>query len=367
MSVKAISVKASDSVSAVSEFKSKLGDFSPKFILFFASSVYDETNPAGVLKENFPDCEIIGSTSHSEYCNNEFNSSSISFMAIDKDSVEDVCVKVVENTNSDNADYVTPIEETYKYFGGYDNILNNFDKYVGIVLFESSSKSEEFGMDKIGTQTDILYIGGSSSEMNGTSRVYANGKSYKNATVMATLKTVNGYKIIKTQSAEVFSDRELTVTKSDVKNRIMYEIDNRPVDEVYAEVLGIDKSDIANYFVSNPLGVLSEDEIFIRTFNEICENGISLHCGIPEGTVIHVLKIGDIIHDTKCALDEAIKEKPAGVINFNCLYRTLEITNKDVVQQYCELFGRYTSIGFSTSGEAYLGHINETSTVLVIN
>jgi len=366
VSIKAISVKASDSLEAVSKFKDKLGDFSPKFILFFSSSVYDSTNPAKALSETFPDCDIIGSTSHSEYCNNEFNSSSISFMAMDKESIDDVCVKVIENIDDANPDYITPIKETHSYFGGYDNILENFDKFVGIILFESSPKSEEYGMDKIGTQTDILYIGGSSSEMNGTSRVYANGKSYKNASVLATLKTVNGYKIIKTQSAEVFSEKGLTVTKSDVKNRIMYEIDNRPVAEVYAEVLGVDKSEIKEYFVSNPLGVLANDEIFIRTFNEIKENGITLHCGIPEGTVINVLKIGDIISDTKRDLDNVITEKPAGVINFNCLYRTLEITNKNLIPQYCDLFGRYTSIGFSTNGEAYLGHINETSTVLVI-
>ena len=172
---------------------------------------------------------------------------------------------------------------------------------------------------------------------------------------------------MKTQSAEVFSDKGLTVTKSDVKNRIMYELDNRPVAEVYAEVLGVDKSKIADYFVSNPLGVLANGEIFIRTFDQIKENGISLHCGIPEGTEIHILKIGDIIKDTKQALDNVITKQPAGVINFNCLYRTLEITNKNLIPQYCDLFGRYTSIGFSTYGEAYLGHINETSTVLIIN
>ncbi len=367
MSIKAISVKASNSSEAVSEFKNKLGDFSPTFILFFASSIYDASSPAEVLKTAFPDCKIVGSTSHSEYCNNEFKESSISFMAMDKDSVEDVCVKVVENIDGDNADYVSPIEETHNYFGGYDNILNNFDKFVGIVLFEGTSKSEEYGMDQIGTKTDILYIGGTSSEIEGTSRVYADGKSYKNSTVLATLKTTKGYETIKTQSAEVFSDRTLTVTKSDVKNRVMYEIDNRPVAEVYAEVLGVDKSEISNYFVSNPLGVLANNEIFIRTFNEIQENGISLHCGIPEGTEIHVLKIGDIIEDTKRDLNSVITETPAGVVNFNCLYRTLEITNKNIIQPYCDLFGKYTSIGFSTYGESYLGHINETSTILVIN
>ena len=74
----------------------------------------------------------------------------------------------------------------------------------------------------------------------------------------------------------------------------------------------------------------------------------------------------NIVDDTKKALDEAIRTPPAGVINFNCLYRTLEILNEDQVEPYCALFGRYPSIGFSTNGEAFLGHINETSTILVI-
>lgn len=366
MAIKSVSVKASDSAGAVSEFKKQLGDFSPEFILFFASSIYDASEPAKILQENFPDSKILGSTSHSEYFNNEFNSSSISFMAMDKGSIEDVCVKVVENISSD-ADYASPLRETHDYFGGYDNILNNYDKYVGIILFEGSAKTEEYGMDQLGNNSDVLYVGGTSSETEGTSRVYAGGRSYENAAVIATLKTVSGYKVLKTQSAEVFSDKALTVTKSDVRNRIMYEFDNRPAGEVYAEVLGVDKSKIADYFVSNPLGVLAGDEIFIRTFNEIQDEGISLHCGIPEGTEIHILKIGDIVKDTRQALDNIITETPAGVINFNCLYRTLEIQNKNLVQPYCDLFGRYTSIGFSTYGEAYLGHINETSTVLIIN
>ena len=180
------------------------------------------------------------------------------------------------------------------------------------------------------------------------------------------LRTVNGYDVIKTQSAHIFSERKLLVTRSDLRNRVLYEFDNRPCGEVYAEVLGVPVDQIQNYFVSNPLGMVAGDEIFVRTFNQIQDEGITLHCGIPEGTEINVLKIGNIVDDTKKALDDAILYQPAGVINFNCLYRTLEILNEKQVEPYCALFGRYPSIGLSTGGEAFLGHINETSTILVI-
>lgn len=364
MAIKTISIKGANSQDAARQAKQALAGFQPKLLLFFASSLYEA--PGAALKEAFPDSEIIGSSSHSEYCGSDYTSHSISIMAMDAGSIADTCVRVVENI-AQEPDLRGTLSEMQSYFGGEEEILANYDRYVGIVLFETSAKAEEIFMDRLGTATDLLFVGGSSSVADsGASFVCAGGKDYTGAAVLALLKTVNGYDVLKTQSAHIFSDRKLVVTKSDLRNRILYEFDHRPCGEVYAEVLGVPKDQIQNYFVSNPLGVVAGDEIFVRTFNEIQEDGITLHCGLPEGTEINVLKIGNIVEDTKKALDGTIRYQPAGVINFNCLYRTLEILNEKQVEPYCALFGRYPSIGFSTSGEAYLGHINETSTVLII-
>ncbi len=366
MAIKTISIKGTDSRDVAGQAKEALKGFEAKLLLFFASSFYDDTNPAAELAAAFPDSSIIGSTSHSEYCNSDYTDHSVSIMAIDKDSVEDSCIQVVEGI--DKAVELQNVAKSMEaHFGGSDEIFNHFDKYVGIVLFESGAKAEEIFMDRLGTATDILFVGGSSSAAeNNISRVYANGKSYANAAVLAVLKTVKGYDVLKTQSACVMSERKLAVTKSDLRSRILFEFDGRPCGEVYAEVLGVPAAEIQNYFVSNPLGIVADGEIFVRTFNQIQDGGITLHCGIPEGSEINVLKIGDIVSDTKQALDDKITYQPAGVINFNCLYRTLEMLNKELTADYCALWGRYPSIGFSTGGEAYLGHINETSTVLII-
>ena len=66
-----------------------LAEFQPKLLLFFASSTYE--SPEAALKEAFPGTEIIGSSSHSEYCNDSYTSGSVSIMAMDTGSVEDVC------------------------------------------------------------------------------------------------------------------------------------------------------------------------------------------------------------------------------------------------------------------------------------
>lgn len=364
MAIKTLSIKGTDSQDVARQAKQALGDFQTKLLLFFASSEYEAAGAA--LKGAFPNSEVIGSTSHSEYCGSDYTSGSVSIMAMDGDSIADVCVRVVENISAE-PDLRSVLGEMNAYYGGEGEILAHYERYVGIVLFETSAKAEEIFMDRLGTATDVLFVGGSSSVADkGSSCVYAGDQSYTGAAVLALLKTVNGYDVVKTQSAHVFSERKLLVTKSDLRNRTLYEFDNRPCGEVYAEVLGVPVDQIQNYFVSNPLGVVAGEEIFVRTFDQVKENGITLHCGLPEGTEINVLKIGNIVDDTRKALDEAIATKPAGVINFNCLYRTLEILNENQVEPYCALFGRYPSIGFSTSGEAYLGHINETSTILVI-
>lgn len=364
MAVKTLSLKGSDSKDVAAQAQQALAGFDAKLVLFFASSRYEE--PGAALQEAFPGAGVIGSSAHSEYCGGAYTDGSVSLMAFDAQSVSDVCVRVVEQI-ADNPDLRETLREMQDYYGGEAAIFSDFSHYVGIVLFESGAKAEEVFMDRLGTATDVLFVGGSSSAADtGASLVYAGGKSYSGAAVLAMLKTVNGYDVIKTQSAHILSDRKLLVTKSDLRSRILYEFDHRPCGEVYAEVLGVPVEKIQDYFVSNPLGVVAGDEIFVRTFNQIQDGGITLHCGLPEGTEINVLKIGNIVDDTKKALDDVITYQPAGVINFNCLYRTLEILNEKQVEPYCALFGRYPSIGFSTGGEAYLGHINETSTILVI-
>lgn len=366
MAIKTLSLKGDDSNDIAAQARAALADFSPALILFFASSIYDPSHPAKALQQAFPDCKIIGSSSHSEFCGSVFSEGSVSLMAMDSQSVPDVCIEVIPNIRQ-TPDVASAVQRLNDYFGGTEAVLEGFDRYVGLVLFESSAKAEERVMQKLGTTSDILFVGGSSSAAeNGISRVYAQGKSYQNAAVLALLKTANGYDIIKTQSASVLGRTRLLVTKSDVENRILYEFNHHPCGKVYASVLGIPVEEIENHFVSNPLGIVAEGNIFIRTFDQIKDGGITLHCGIPQGSEVAVLQIGDIVKDTQADLDRVITQPPAGVINFNCLYRTFEMLNKNLTEPYCALFGRYPSIGFSTSGEAFLGHINETSTVLVI-
>ena len=87
MAIKTFSIKGADSRDVARQAREALADFQPKLLLFFASSVYE--GPAAALSEAFPGCEIIGSSSHSEYCNAGYTSGSVSIMAMDAGSLEE--------------------------------------------------------------------------------------------------------------------------------------------------------------------------------------------------------------------------------------------------------------------------------------
>ena len=90
---------------------------------------------------------------------------------------------------------------------------------------------------------------------------------------------------------------------------------------------------------------------------------IYFYCGIIEGTELALLESTDIVADTQSALS-AVSDASA-IIDFDCILRTLELRQKGQCDAYGRLFAHNPTIGFSTYGEEYIGHINQTSTMLV--
>jgi hypothetical protein len=82
---------------------------------------------------------------------------------------------------------------------------------------------------------------------------------------------------------------------------------------------------------------------------------------------LSLLESTDIIKSTKKSLDDAKKElgNISGIVNFNCILRTLEMEQKGLCDAYGKLFADVPTVGFSTYGEEYIGHINQTATMIV--
>jgi hypothetical protein len=95
--------------------------------------------------------------------------------------------------------------------------------------------------------------------------------------------------------------------------------------------------------------------------------GIAFYCAVREGIELSVLQSTDIVEDTKHALADALTHRPvSAILNFHCILRTLELEQKGRSDAYAKVFGDVPMVGFSTYGEQFLGHINQTSAMLLL-
>lgn len=349
------------------EIKSKLNGFKPKLILFFTTS--NLSNAAELnswLKSEYSESDIMGCTTAGEIFNGKLLKNSVVVMAFDSTTINNVKVEVVENLDK--------FENIKPTFASFENHFNesmrdlDYKQYVGMILIDGLSCAEEKVMDNIGIHTNIIFMGGSAGDdlKFKQTYVYANGKVYSNAAVLALIKPNVEFDIIKTQSFCV-TGKKLVATKVDQENREIIEFNNQPAALAYAEAINSSVDKVNEHFMDRPLGLMAGDEPYVRSPQRINGEKMNFYCSIPENTELTILKSTDLIKETKDALSAKIKEfgNISALINFNCILRTLEIEQENLQDTHEEIFKNIPNIGFSTYGEEYIGHMNQTATMLI--
>ena len=109
----------------------------------------------------------------------------------------------------------------------------------------------------------------------------------------------------------------------------------------------------------NPLGLMVGEEPYVRSPQRVLDGSIVFYCQIRQGIEMQILESTDMIGDTHLGL-----ASPVALLVFNCILRTLQLRQEGRCSEYAALFTRIPSVGFSTYGEAYMGHINQTVTML---
>jgi hypothetical protein len=240
--------------------------------------------------------------------------------------------------------------------------------YVGLIFVDGLSGAEEKLIDKIGDLTNVNFIGGSAGDdlKFEETHVYANGKNFTNAAVLAVMKPGVPFTFIKTQS---FCDlgKKLVVTKANEEKREVIEFNDKPAAQAYSEVLGVAVEEAPNRFMHNPVGLVIDGVPFVRSPQRIKGESMLFYCGVTEGMELSLLESTDIIDDTRKSVAQAAKDlgSISGIININCILRTLELDQKQLTDDYGKIFSDYPTIGFSSYGEQFIGHINQTATMLV--
>ncbi len=352
---------------AVEEIQNGLSGPDPRMVLFFASAAYDQDTLAAEMRKGFEKSEIIGCTSAGEIVSGKMLKNSVVAMSFDPDDIADLSVAVIEDVHR-----IESVDSAMK------SLEDHFKKplremnpkeYIGFILIDGLSVAEEKVMDRIGDLTEVYFIGGSAGDdlKFQKTHVFVGDKALSGAAVLAIIKPSIRFDLIKTQSFCTIKNKFLTATKVDEARREVIEFDGKPAAQAYADALGMSVEDAENQFMHNPVGVMVIDEPYVRSPQQIKDGRMVFYCNVKEGMKLALLSSTDIVDGTRKAVQEKEKEmgKIRGIVNFHCILRTLELEDKGTTQPYADIFANIPTVGFSTYGEQFIGHINQTSTMVV--
>jgi hypothetical protein len=351
----------------VKDISEQLAQSDAKLLIYFASSKFAPDGISMNMQEAFPEAAVIGCSTAGEIMSGRMLDDSVVAMVFNGGAINDLKIEVIENL-LDKGGVKKAFASFEKHF---ETPMSEMDsqKYVGIILIDGLSGAEEGLIETIGDMTNVVFVGGSAGDdlKFTATHLYANGRSYSNSAVLALLKPGSEFTFIKTQSF-LNLGKTLEVTKTDEENRVVFEFNGKPAAIAYADAVGTPVSEAAKHFMHDPVGLVIEGEPYVRSPQMIKDNGsMVFYCGMREGMELSLLESTDIIEDTRSAVKQAIEElgKVSGIINFNCILRTLELKEKNLAKEYGDVFLDIPTIGFSTYGEQYIGHINQTATMLV--
>lgn len=369
MHVMTATSKEKDIDALIEDFQSQFGSFKPSLLFVFASSSYNPSSLAEALDQAFPAALSLGCSTSGELSSGKMEKDSVVAMGFDSAVISNAKAVVLKNINKITTEELKPAFDLFSSHFSEDFSQMTMDKYLGLVLVDGLSQSEEKLMDCIGNISNLMFVGGSAGDdlKFQKTHVFAHGKAYTNAAVLLLVKPAKGFDLLKTQSF-ASSDKCLVATKVNETSREVLEFNNQPASLAYAQALDIPESEAAEHFMDHPVGLIIDDEPYVRSPQQIREQSMVFYCQVKEGMELHILDGKDIVSDTKKALEEKIAERgetPQAIINFNCILRTLELEKTGQTQAYADLFKDIPTVGFSTYGEQYIGHINQTATMVL--
>lgn len=362
---------AENEETAVTEIKSKLGEQKPALVIFFTSRKLDPKKLSDAIVRQFEGIPYMGCTTAGELVTGQMLEGSLSVMAFSKDVIDDVKIESIDLSKGVGFG-------VDKAFSGFNNHFQldpsemDHEKYVGLMLVDGMHGIEEEFNDKIGNKTSISFVGGSAGDDFNFKETYvfANGYFGTLGAVLAVVKPKGKFRVLKTQSFGV-TDKTIVPTKVNKKERKVIEFNNKPATEAYAEALGVKEEELESYFFENPVGLVFDPENpFVRSPQHVLDNKeMSFYCGVDEGVELHLLQQKDIIEQTKKDLDKDFSEygTPSAIINFNCILRKAGLEKHGQKEAFGNLYKEIPTIGFNTYGESLLAHMNQTSTMLLLD
>jgi Uncharacterized conserved protein len=349
---------------AVSE--ATVGLAEPKLIIFFSDVGHFE-GYTEKIRAKFKNSIILGSTTYACFCRDGAYKNTLMVLGIE-DGIE-CYADVLEEVNRYPLKYVDRVIECANKFSNTSNTVC-FEISTALISCEELVLST---LNSVLADKNIPLFGGSAGDLGKAEKtlISFNGSVYNNACAFVIIRNLGGKIRFYRENIYKPTSHYFTATNVDVKNRIVYEYDNKPAAEVTANALNTTVSGLDKYLDSYPLGRIIGNEMYITANQMVTKgNGMSYHARVYKNSQMVLLEpdgYKDVIKDT---IEKVKKEvsKPSLSIMINCLARSMLFEKdgylNDFAKDMSSALGDY--IGFAGYGEQLnQQHFNQTMVLAV--
>jgi hypothetical protein len=365
-------VAASDTTEAIGELLGQLNGSAASAILFFSSTDHDATAVAQALRGAYPTAQVIGCTTAGEFSDKATGTGGIAAIALPATKAVAAVSTLANFESGVDHGVAGAVKDLEEQLGRPLSELDP-ERYVGLVLIDGMHGVEERVNELLGNAAPFLsFVGGSAGDdlKFAETEVFAGERSSAHGAALLILELNVPFAVVKTCSFEPTGHR-FRITRADISERTVWEIDGRPAVEAYADAVGVASNELDGaVFMKSPVGLMIDGQPWIRSPQQVVDGGgLKFYCQILEGIDIDLMRSTDLVGETRSALRQAAGElggPPAGGVLFNCILRRLEIDSTNNHDEFVDAIGLCPVGGFHTYGESYVGHINQTLTGLLI-
>lgn len=376
LNVKRGSSTHTDSYKAALEVVEEINQNNPQIVLFFVSSIYNFQTVHDVFRNHFKNTIVAGCTSQGEITTQlGYGEHSLSALSISSDDLQ-IAPVLCKNVSKQSMLYKNTIVKAMQSIDLNPSDPRLSKKGFALALIDGLTASEEkvmMMMDYLLEGNSFNLIGGSAGTLDevGSSYISLNDEIVSDAALLIFIRTNKPFMIYKENIYEPTGDTYL-VTHANLRNRTIYEINNRPATEVFAQALNTSPNMLdTNLFASNPIGRLNHNELFIASPFAVQKDGsIQFYSQISNGTPIHFMRKMDaslVAKQTAKQISSTLT-RPKLILGFNCILRHLQFKNEKSSKQLFDILDHVAPFcGFTTLGEQYgTEHINQTLTLLAL-
>jgi len=232
-------------------------------------------------------------------------------------------------------------------------------RHAAIALVDGRSGFEEsFCLGSAATAPQIHFVGGSASdnfEDPPRARVFHGGRAHAGAGVVAIIETDLPFAVIESEHMIPTSDR-VVVTSADPERRRVSEIDGQPAVRRYAQLIAAHGGGALDAVLASsfPFAMYVGGRPYVRSVAEIDGDELVFASAVDPGTILRLMRPGDLVGSTRHALATAASEVGGdlrAVIAFSCLGRHREALTSGARGELGTIYDAAPLVGFHSLGE----------------